>query len=246
MLTLRPGVRLRVTPFQFPGDAVQILVGLRDAHAWLQTAQPCEAHMIVALQDVPGLAEVAHGREHLRLPGELHLRGHHADDLVGDPLNHELRADHLGVRVEPATPERFADQHGLRTAGGVFLLAEIPSQRGPYPQKGQVVRRDGRTAHTLGWRAEGSRKRNVEAVPAHHRQVRAGVLRRAPIEVVGIADGTRANGRHPFAQHDESGEVWVRQRAEQHGVDHAENRGVRPDAERQHGDRDAGEAGRFY
>ena len=87
--------------------------------------------------------------------------------------------------------------------------------------------------------------REVHRVPPIQGEIGEAALGRPPIEKVRVTDGARCRNRHAFPKQDESVRLRIRQRPQEHRIDHAKDGGVGADPERERDDRDHAEGGRL-
>ena len=150
-------------------------------------------------------------------------------------------ADDRRIGAEPAAPEAVAEDHRRASRSGVSSAAVksrpiagvTPSMRKKFDDTRMPLTRSGSPLATSVGIHERIERHVLERVAAL-----------APVEERGVADVAGRSGRAALADHDEPIGIRVRQRAQQHGVEDAEDRGVRADAERQRHERDRREAGR--
>ena len=152
---------------------------------------------------------------------ETEIRRHDADNLPADAFELDRTADDGRVAAETLLPQRVAENHDLIPTGGVLAWIEASAQRGAYAENGEELR-----GHSCAGKPHGLPHTNhVERVTIgkcrhlHRPHLPAHLRERA----VGIRSGNA----------DELFGCGVRQRAQQHGIDDAEYRGVRGDAQRQ-------------
>ena len=163
------------------------------------------------------------------------------------PIDGELtivHRDHASDRgrigTEPPAPEAVAEDDGLPAVGRVLGGGEVAADCRLHAEHPEEVRRDPHAADPFGFAVRDQRR---DPRP-DERHVLERVAALAPVEERRVADVAGRSGRAALADRDEPIGIRVRQRAEQHGVEDAEDRGVRADAERQRHERDGREAGR--
>ena len=173
-----------------------------------------------------------------RAIGKVELLRHHADDRDRRAVQRDRSPDDAGFAAEPLLPHAVADDDDGVLAGLILLGRERAAKRGRHAQQLERVPRDLRALQPLG------------AVRPDERRARALIRREALEHRVLLAPVEKRRRRHrelPVLRHDlvhahELAGLRIRQRLQQHAVDHAEDRGRRAHAqgERQHGhDREA-------
>ena len=173
----------------------------------------------------------------------LKYRGRHADNRVGVLIDFERLAHDIRIRAEVRLPQPVTDHGHGRAARFVVLLGKktAPQDR-PDAQQIEIVRGRHHSPHALRFALSrqthgsdiGGGDADETLLPvAHGLKIRIGkrerIVRAAP----------EAQGHH-LVRAGEAGN-----RIEQCGVDPAENRGVRADAQREREDGDCGVAGRL-
>ena len=234
-------VRVRVLPGEDRRQVVQVRLRLRHAHARPEPGHGHQEMIAALLGDGFTVGRLVHPRrghpefDGLVLEGKPEARRHHADDLAGVAVHPQRAAKHVRVAAETPLPQAVAEDHHA-AARRVLRRQEAPAQRGRDAERREQAGRNdgalrvrGRLA-VVGEREVGRRKsgdpfqRRVPRAPVG--EVRVGNRSR------GVPPGFRV-ALVPFRNRDEPLRVRERQRAQEHGVDHAEHGRVRPDAQRQ-------------
>ena len=171
---------------------------------------------------------------------ELEVRRHHADDLDGRAIELDLPAEHVRIRGEALPPERMADHDDPRCLDEVGRF-ECPPQERRRAQQLEKARRDEGQRDPLGVVGAGDRAArelrphvsgHLAELPAFRLPVAEVEIRRAVGQV--LADV-------PGPEHGDPLGLVVRQVAQHHRLEHAEDGGVGADTERQRQHRDRGE-----
>ncbi len=167
----------------------------------------------------------------------------HADDRVGLAVQRQRLADDVGASREMLLPVAVAQERDRRGAGLVFLGEEIAAEHRLHAKHREIVLRDDKALQLLRIARAG----RDERVRRRHRNVGEHLLAFAHREHARPRDRRRrkaAIGQQRLQLHDAAG-VRVRQRAQEDRLDHAEDRAVGADAEREREDRDEREDGRL-
>jgi hypothetical protein len=170
---------------------------------------------------------------------ELEAGGKHADDLARTPVHHHRPADHVGIAAELPLPVGIRQHRPFRRFGRVVIRGEAAAEVRVHAQQAERPVGDEQRIDAFGLSAAGHRYGRVVPEPD--------VLERASflaIHQIGrrrlIHDReSHPRGRVPHA--DQRVRVGKRQRLQEHAANHAENRGVRADAERERNHGDEGE-----
>ena len=103
-----------------------------------------------------------------------------------------------------------------------------------HAQHRQKTGRDVSAVQLLGLTVAGV----VELIAAVSAHVGEGTAPASPIEIIRVGHGITAELRGGFIDLQQAVRIRIRQRLQEHAIHHAENRGIRPDAEPQcqHGD----------
>ena len=147
--------------------------------------------------------------------------------------------------ADGSAPNRRRQRPSLRITvrqpvGRIFGGGEVAPDRRRHAQHPKEVRGHSHPADPFGLAVRHQRRHPR----TDQRHVLEGVAARAPVEKRRVADVAGRSGRAALADRDQAIRICVRQRTQQHGVEDAEDRGVRADAERQGHERDRREAGR--
>ena len=216
------------------GDGVHLRPCAGDARAGLQAREHQE---VVDPADGPFFGREGEGNPEPAVLGETAPGREHADHGVLLAVGDEVAPDRSGVRAETRLPEFFReDRHAM--AGLVVAGCEEPSGERAYAEDGEEVGRDVRRRDRFRLSRTGQR----HAVGGQDRHLLEDVVLRLPVEVVRRRDAEglhagedvlRRNVRHD----DEAVRVGIREGLQEDGVDDAEDRRVRADAEREDADR---------
>ena len=176
---------------------------------------------------------------HVGAPGETEVRRHDAGDPIALAVQRQ-RAIHDIPSAELALPDAVRDHHRRRSVLGVFLRRRQPSRRRVLAERREEPGGHVRDPHALGLRAAGEVEppTGVRGDVGEHRRIRGEVLdRRGRFRPSRDIEWKRRVGdRHEPVGGRE------RERLEKRGVDRAEDRRVRADAERQHEHHERGES----
>ena len=183
------------------------------------------------------------GREEDLEPGT-----EHPHDAGGPAAEVHRLADHAGVTAEAPPPVAvIEDQHGGELRGwrrgrgarngrgrrgwrrGV-RIGEAAAQSDPDAQQGQQVLGDPQARHLLRLLAGHGESAPERGDRGDVLERGAGVLQ-IPVRPGGEGEVADLAGAHVAPDQSQPARIGVGQRPEQHGVDHAEDRGARTDAE---------------
>ena len=169
---------------------------------------------------------------------EVHRGGcrHHADDRERLTVDAHGAPDDRRVRSEPRRPEMLAQDDHLRGGRPIVAGDEGAAQQRSQPEDVEVLIRDAESSDLHRCIERGNRG-GGESDGGH--RVERRVLR-FPVEIVQRRHGIGLSGhRALFLDEHDPVRILVRKRTEKHAFHRAEDRRVRPDAdrERQDGDR---------
>ena len=152
----------------------------------------------------------------------------HADDGTRLAAERNRATDDRRIGVEASLPELVAENDDGVLIGNVFVPHEITAERHRHAERAEVVPCDARALEALGIlrRRERRLPRADGGDGGEGRGAGAHVLDRAVARREWLPSLPRPKEREPFR-------VRVRQRLEEQGVDHTEDRGRRSDGERQ-------------
>jgi hypothetical protein len=182
-------------------------------------------------------------RPHLRVVGgEAEPRRHHADDQVRAPLEHDRRADDVPVAAEEALPDAVAEHQHFLAAGTVVGRFDDAAKEGRRAQHRKQRTADARAEHPLGkletGDVEGPAGRHAEAFERGQLTLPVFVIRKR-------AAGDRSwRARAVVEEDDHARRITVRRRLQDDRAHHAEDGGVRADAQGERDDGRGREAGR--
>ena len=157
--------------------------------------------------------------------------GQHADDLARLAVEHDAAPDRRRIGAEAGSPVAGHEDHGVGRARRVVLLREQAAERRRRAEHRQHAVGDVDGADLLGLRDPG----DADGVAGPHRDV----LKHAAVLAVGVVEKRRGAGvrqvqpRRGVIEHDQLVRLRIRQRLQQHAVDHAEDGGVGADADRE-------------
>lgn len=239
-MPLRVGrVLLRQLPLPAGDQAIDLGPRLRERDAGLEPAHEVEV-MIAPVARLSGIeGEGDPGFDPLVADGE--ARRHHPDHRTVAAVHLHPLPDDLRVGPERLPPQRVGEHHhGLRVRQ-VFRGRVVTAERGVHPegpeQPGRGERGVGPHRLALAGDVDSTGHVGAQAVEA---PVPVAVLR----ELDGIdPEAVEAHGRELAVDDHQPVRIAVGQRLEEHGVGHAEDRGVGPDPERQGHGGQQGEAG---
>ena len=241
---LRLVVGVGVLLVQARGDALDLGAGLLDRDAGLEAREDL-GHPVQAVL-LHGRAHVVRAGDHvgveIGLLGIGRRRLQHADDGDADTVHLDLAADHVGVGAEEGAPEAIGQHRDAGRVLAVVRLVERAPEHRMQPEDVEVVAGDHSGPHpprlVAADHVEGHRRELGDAVEALALIAIVGDLGHREQRVVDLRQGRR------LPQVDQTIAVGVRQRPQQHAVEHAEDRGVGPDPEAEREDERQGVAGR--
>ena len=219
--------------------------GFLQRHSGLQTAEDLQRREDAALLGDPPLGggpERAGRRRHVDVAvgRVLRNRRQHADDGVRPVVHLEGLADDVGVAAKPRAPVLVAQHQHRRGARVVVAVDERATELRADAEHVEEVGRDHAGVHAVGLAAVQQVERHLVEL---HQSAETGELLTVVVELGdGDADGVLPGPRRRFLEQHQPIAVHVRQRLEQHAVDHAEHRGIRADAQAEHQDGDQREA----
>ena len=163
--------------------------------------------------------------------------GHHRDDLLTDAVDRQRLSDRVGTRAEILAPDPLADDDDAGIGALGVSVERLPGQH-PHADHAEVVGSDRQDADALGLGAIGE-VRALAVVGVDRRQIerRAVVPERAERRLGHVVVGLARDVIHA----DEPVRIVIRQRPEHDGVQHAEDRRVRPQSQGESEDDDRGE-----
>ena len=235
------GVAVGVFALEPGGDGLEIGVGLGEGDAGLEATGDEKVVAMAAFQGFGVVEGAERNPKCIGLSGNGEGGRHDADHGVGRAAELHGAADDVWVLREAALPETVAEHDGLGGAGEVFAFGPEAAGGGLCLQCAEEAGCDESAGDLLGIAGAGEEHAAVF--------VEADFLKRAvlgaPVGVVGHRHRTVV---HPeevglFPDGDEAVGLGEGQRAQQGGIDHAEDRGIGPDRQRKRGDDHGGETG---
>ena len=161
----------------------------------------------------------------------------HADDRIIAGAERNLCPDDARIGTESPLPEAAANDHHGRCAGNVLLPEEIAAQYGVDAEDTEEIRGYHFRAEVLGLPAT----REVIVLPPVCGHAVKAVALGLPVHEVRVRHRHTGEIGRAFPDLHQAFGIAVRQRLQEHAVDHAEDRCVGADAERQGNHRDSGE-----
>ena len=247
-----PGVRLRIFFLESAGDRAHLRIRLRGRDAWLQARDPLEGMTAALLRlgraSIRSRCVLGERNVHLdrvRLDRELESLRHHSDDGVGTTIQHQDAADHIFRAIELALPKSVG-QDDLESAGAAARL---------FIRAHEAAAGDRLDAEDVEeFRAYFLSVEAVRFASVHQRQLAVAVNRDVleaavlfpEIEEIRVAHRRKFGRRSRLVEIDAADSHQLvrrrkRKRFQEDGVDDAEDRRVRADAEREGEDGDDGE-----
>ena len=170
-----------------------------------------------------------------RLDGIHEVRLGHADDGIGPALESQLRSHGRWLAAKDRLPQRVADHDDGRMTGSSFLDREEASERRSGAERVEEV-----MGHRGGAASGGSPRavvdRDLPSLPGRNRGKCGGAV--PHLHEVGVRNVSNFLAVQGATNMHELVRRFVRERSQKHGVDDAEHRGRRSDAESQSGDGD--------
>ncbi len=160
-----------------------------------------------------------------------HARGQHAHHGVTHAINAHRLPQNLRTAAEAVLPQAVAQNHHRRRARRIFPIHKIAADHRLQSQQAHGVGGNARRFHALGLLAIGKVHRGIarRAHELQHLILRAIIFKdwrrhrpnprpKAGVRTVDVHQPVR---------------LAIRQRIQHHGIDHAENRGIRADTQGQ-------------
>ena len=220
-------------------DPIEVLLRLRDRHT---VAQPGHGADVVRAALVVGVGLLRERERHpqLGVVRKVESRGHHAGDFIALAFQRDRAADDTWIAAVDATPHAVADEHDRPRPRTHVVFGETPAEQRLHAQRRQHLRVDRHAVQAQRLERAGQGQRLL--VVAAERLERS--ILRLPVAEIRRRDGGGPAARQFVHVHDARG-VAVRQRLQEHLLDHRENRRVGADAERGGEHRGQREAGRL-
>src|SRR6266567_9129831 len=161
--------------------------------------------------------------ENIRLPETaMKLGGEHSNDRVGLSVQIELLSNDIWIAAEAALPESFPAQHNPGGADLIVIGSEFAAQNGLDSQGREESRGDAAESQSLWFTF--ARQNDIIVLIGNH-ALKDFVLR-APVIEVRHRDAHLGYLFRPFPEKNKPARFRIRQWAEQHRVDNAEDGGV--------------------
>ena len=247
-------IRFRILFLQGRGDRAQLGVCLRDGHARFQARNPQQAVASTLLR--VGRTSIRRRRvfrvrkvhlNRIGLDRELESFRHHPDHGVGAAVQHQDAADRVFGAIEMALPKTVAQNNFESARSSTGLLIRVSKTAAPHwPDAKHVEKfaayRESRDALRFLFVDE---CQSAISILRHSRET---AVLFAEIEEVRVTHRLQLGRRRRAVKIDSAdGNELVRRRKrerfQEDRVDHAEDRGVRADPERERENGDDGEAG---
>jgi hypothetical protein len=177
----------------------------------------------------------------IRIERVLELRRNDPDDAVGLVVEDQLLVGEIGAAVEPLAPELLVHDHDLRRARLVLAFGQGAAQNRIEVEDFEEI---------AGYESAPDALGPFTARQVHALRLKGGELfdrARLVAQVVELQDGNAVAVAGGIGREDvdQSFGIMIRQRAQQDGIDDAEDRGVRANAERESENGDDREGRRF-
>ena len=171
--------------------------------------------------------------------GQTEVRGHHPDDPVGFAVDADVAPDERAIAAVAGLPQAVGQDHEVVGIRPGLVLGESPAEKRLALQGREERRRHHERAHLLRLTAV----RQIRAAAGEERRILDGRRLCLAIDVVGDGNAGlwQPHQRIHVPDEDQPFGVRIRERAQQHLVEQAENGGVCADAQRQRQDGDEGE-----
>ena len=240
------GVGVRVFLLEVRGNALQIVLGLRDRHAGSQASDRTQV-VRPSLREEGRVDRLGRPQLDARIR-ETEGRRHHANHSVGERVDLDVTPDDRGIGGEASLPQCMTEDRDAVLAGHLFVLDEVSAERRLNAQGAEHVDRHPQTAQPFGlgaFRIQDAGREHGRAIL--HARVERDVLERPVARLPVHQVGGRRRRARPVAQRvrlpdlHEPVRLVQRQRLEQDAVDDGEDGGVGADAERQREGGDQGE-----
>src|SRR5205085_696260 len=223
-------------------DYVQLRLGLLHCYAGHEPPHASQ-------KSAAGFSIVLRRLERERSP-DLHLivqkmkaRWHHADDCVNATADRDLLPEHSIVTAEALLPKLVTEDRNEIRAWPVLIVREPAADQGLDAERREKTGGNDLRLHLD--RIAGAGK--IQARLPDRRQFIKRAAALLPIEKICRGDHVLMLGMlgEAFPDHDDAIGVGVIERAQEHAIDHAEDRGVRADSKGQRDHGGEGEAGFF-
>lgn len=225
-------------------DRFQIRASLRDRRAWFEPANDAD-DMRAALRKRIWPEPLQRHDKIARLPigRKLPAVGHHPQNRKRSRTHRDLAAEDVRIARKRALPQLVTDHHDIRRAGFRFLRRESATEHWRDTEGCEEIAIDRDAIQFLRFTHAGQH-RPCAAVGRDRAEAAA---LRAEIEHVRQRPGfarIRIVRRRAPDIHELLG-MWKRQRAQEHGIDDAEDGAVRPNPECERENGDGSETGRL-
>ena len=164
-----------------------------------------------------------------------HLRSHHAYHGKGRFIQRDLLAHNAAIAAKPALPEGVGQHRHVLVAWLVLAGKEGASQHRFHAQDGKEGGRDGGGARVFRFTVAGQ----VHAFAGKDGHVFENAVLLFPVDIVGHRDGKpgdpgKSLGRRNMPDMHQPSRIAKCHGPQKHRIHHAENRGIRANAQRQH------------
>jgi hypothetical protein len=232
-----PGVAVRVGRREARGDDRHLALRLLQRRGIRQTADDVERPRFAGPAVRVARVE-AERRPDVGVPArrEIELRVHDADHRVRFRVELNRPADRARRSAEVPLPEGAAQNGDAIRARHTFLGEKRAAEHGVDAEDREESRRRTQARHIEGLAAPGEGV--AQRLEGRHRSDGARLF--LPVAECQRRHQVREAGGILLPQHDEPRRIPVGQLVQEHRFDHAEDRGVRADAEDEREDRDRG------
>src|SRR5580704_12682403 len=191
---------------------------------------------------VMGVGVAANGEVKVGGPCQkLKSRAQDADDLIRHAIQNDRLANNIRITAEFLLPTiRRRDDRRCSAWRIVRVCKKSTQSRSRASQRKKTA---GHQRFVREYRVASASQRQVLARESRH--ILKGIIVMTPVLEIDPGDTDASGLGRGFAEPHEALAVRVRQRPQEHGIDHAENGGVRAYAERQRQNDDQREAGRL-
>ena len=177
------------------------------------------------------------------LKWKIKLGRRHANDRIALVVQFDLLSKDILAAYKVRLPKFVADHHHVAVPRLIFFFKKSPPEDGLHAQRRKKISRYRAPFHRLRL----PHARQIKIAEAHGAHLFEGVILVAPVKIVSRRNNKLRNSRKTLLRRrvphrHEPPRISKRQRPEQHSIHHAEDRGIRADAESEREDGDGGEA----